>query len=494
MKGWLTDAGKMVWALFYWNTRKTVFRARGGRGLAPCQHPSDSGEAMKTGCDACAHWHRRERFRRVCPLLQSDGQGGWVCGANREDVRPFWDRFAAYFGGAALGMILLLAVLFYSAMRGIGYQVTWRQVLWPPAWSELRAVRADLFIKQAREKYAAGGVREAIQALVVAHQLNPAHFQVTMLLAQFYQAGSPQQSDQLYRQLMDSHPERREEIAQAWFQGLLARGRMDAIAELAKMRLLDNPAQPAVWTYALRFAARHQPGVVDLAALGRDSAVPAPARAVLALAGRVQDLPAAEARRVLLDTLPVADFPFDRVYRVDALTRLGYPQDALNLLAAGRRELSGRDVARLIFAAYAQMGDRARLKAEFAALLSPERRPGAGEFTLLAVHVVDFPNAELAAMLVAALPRLPTVPADAWLQAAVAVFCAAGSVGDEAGMVEVKRIIQASYDIKLTSLDGLRFYFLKQSGISRIESILPSINPLSLELNYALLDRYLNKR
>ncbi|MBW7894619.1 MAG: hypothetical protein H3C27_05845 [Opitutaceae bacterium] len=430
----------------------------------------------------------------MCPLLRRNDAGFWVCSVPPEQVRPFWTRAVLHYAAAWLALWLVLAALAFAGLRGIGYQVAYRQLAWPPAWDELPAVRAELFIRQARESYQAGRVKEAINALSVAYQLDSGNYQAGMMLAQFYRAGSPQQSDQLYRQLMDSHPERREEIAQAWFQGLLARGRMDAIAELAKMRLLDNPAQPAVWTYALRFAARHQPGVVDLAALGRDSAVPAPARAVLALAGRVQDLPTAEARRVLLDTLPVADFPFDRVYRVDALTRLGYPQDALNLLAAGRRELSGRDVARLIFAAYAQMGDRARLKAEFAALLSPERRPGAGEFTLLAVHVVDFPNAELAAMLVAALPRLPTVPADAWLQAAVAVFCAAGSVGDEAGMVEVKRLIQASYDIKLTSLDGLRLYFLKQSGISRIESILPSINPLSLELNYALLDRYLNKR
>lgn len=449
---------------------------------------------METGCEAVAGWSQPARFGRVCPLLRRNDAGFWVCSVPPEQVRPFWTRAVLHYAAAWLALWLVLAALAFAGLRGIGYQVAYRQLAWPPAWDELPAVRAELFIRQARESYQAGRVKEAINALSVAYQLDSGNYQAGMMLAQFYRAGSPQQSDQLYRQLMDSHPERREEIAQAWFQGLLARGRMDAIAELAKMRLLDNPAQPAVWTYALRFAARHQPGVVDLAALGRDSAVPAPARAVLALAGRVQDLPTAEARRVLLDTLPVADFPFDRVYRVDALTRLGYPQDALNLLAAGRRELSGRDVARLIFAAYAQMGDRARLKAEFAALLSPERRPGAGEFTLLAVHVVDFPNAELAAMLVAALPRLPTVPADAWLQAAVAVFCAAGSVGDEAGMVEVKRLIQASYDIKLTSLDGLRLYFLKQSGISRIESILPSINPLSLELNYALLDRYLNKR
>lgn len=481
-----------VWALFYWNTRKTIFRMRGRRGLAPCQHPSDSGVAMKTACDACSSWHKRERFRRVCPLLKQNDQGVWMCSVDRQDVRPFWGRVFAYFGGTVLGTVLLLAILVYSSMRIIGYQVTWRQVLWPRAWSELRAVRADLFIKQAREKYAAGEVREAIHALTVAHQLNPAHYQVGMLLAQFYQAGNPQQSDRLYFQMMQQHPERRREITRAWFQGLLARGRLDALADLAKSQLALEPRQAAVWTYALLFAAKHRPDHVDLSEVVNHPEVPVEVRAVINMAAQVREMPPDQARELVLQAPVVAGFPFDRVYRAETLTRLGYPQDALRVVAGAQSELAGRDIARLALEAYAKMGNRERLKAEFGSLLAPGRPVSPAECTLLAVHLVEYPDAELAQLLVNALGRLPTNQTDAWLEAAVAVFCAAGVVGDDASMEVVKQIIRDTYAISLSSLDGLKLYFMRKSAITRIEVILPTVNPLSVELNYALLDRYLN--
>lgn len=172
----LTDAFRMVWALFYWNLRKSLFRWSGRKGDAPCQNRSDSGRAMQTGCEACASWNSRARFQRVCPLLTRRDDGVWVCRVDAAEVRPFWGRAFAWSGGSVFGVVFLSAILVYSSMRSIGYEVTWRQILWPPAWSELRGVRANLFIQQARERYAAGEVREAIQALTVAYQLNPSHY------------------------------------------------------------------------------------------------------------------------------------------------------------------------------------------------------------------------------------------------------------------------------------------------------------------------------
>lgn len=53
MVAWIGDALRMFWALAYWNTRKALFRRGSRAGSAPCQHPSDSGRAGETACEAC---------------------------------------------------------------------------------------------------------------------------------------------------------------------------------------------------------------------------------------------------------------------------------------------------------------------------------------------------------------------------------------------------------------------------------------------------------
>ncbi|MFZ9683062.1 MAG: hypothetical protein ACO3DQ_07660 [Cephaloticoccus sp.] len=58
-------------------------------------------------------------------------------------------------------------------------------------------------------------------------------------------------------------------------------------------------------------------------------------------------------------------------------------------------------------------------------------------------------------------------------------------------MQVVKQLTRDTYAVSTASLDGLEVFFLKRTEVTRIESILPGLSPLSLELNYALLDRYL---
>ena len=103
MAGWFGDLGRLYWGLLYWNARKTLFRIAGARGQAPCQHPSDSGAAGVTGCEACAAWSSRARFKRLCPLIASGPDGRRVCGVAAADVRPFWGRAAAVLGISAHG-------------------------------------------------------------------------------------------------------------------------------------------------------------------------------------------------------------------------------------------------------------------------------------------------------------------------------------------------------------------------------------------------------
>ncbi len=154
---------------------------------------------METGCDVITQCARPDRLRRACPLLARNDQGTWVCSVAAAEVRPFWGRTFAYVGSFVVLTIALATGLAYGGMRAIGYEVSLRQVIWPPAWDELREVQAEFFIAQARQHYTDGEVRE--------------------------------------------QPDRRSETTRVWFQSLLSRGRMDEIAQLAQRQLSVEPEQ-----------------------------------------------------------------------------------------------------------------------------------------------------------------------------------------------------------------------------------------------------------
>ena len=109
----------------------------------------------------------------------------------------------------------------------------------------------------------------------------------------------------------------------------------------------------------------------------------------------------------------------------------------------------------------------------------------------MAVHLISYPDPDLLNMLGEALPRVPLDPANAWMEAAIAVFCAAGVQKDTAQMDGIRKLIQTNFDITPVGLDTLGLFFLGKVEIKRVEVLLPGLSPLSLELNYALLDRYL---
>jgi len=492
VKGWLGDLMLTIWALFYWNARKTVFRLRGDRGTCPCQNPSDSGEPMQTGCEAVYGWRQAARFRRVCPLLRQNPAGQWVCSVRAGEVRPFWGRALGYIGGT-VGVVCLGGVLVvFSLMRGIGYEVTVRQIVWPPAWHELREVRSQLFITKAREAYTAGRVREALNALIVAYEMDPANYRVGMMLAQFYQAGNPGLADTLYARLLREHPDHRVETARVWFRSLLARGRLRGIVELSRRQLTTEPQQASAWVHALVFASRHLQDPRPLESAAQSEKLPPAVRETLRLAARVQQLPAAEARDLLAEPA-VTDFSYDRVYRIETLTRLGFADEAHELLLKSRAHLAGRDLARLAFALYALKGDTARLEREFAALLSPTRELHPYEVSLLAIHLVNWPDPELLARVCEAFRRMPSEPLAVQLETGLAVFCAAGVQRNHQRMTEVQSHMTRTTKIPLSSMSRLGLYFMTDTGKLRIENLLPQQNSLSLELNYALLDRYLSK-
>ena len=116
MTGRFADLFRLVWALLYWNTRKSWFQLRRGRSPCPCQSPSDSGRAYETACVACLSWNEPARFRRDCPLLVSTPQG-LRCSVNTADVRPFWRRAFFFYGGGLATLYLTAALTVFIFLR-----------------------------------------------------------------------------------------------------------------------------------------------------------------------------------------------------------------------------------------------------------------------------------------------------------------------------------------------------------------------------------------
>jgi tetratricopeptide (TPR) repeat protein len=492
MKGWLSDLVRLLRALFYWNARKTAYVWRGRRGRCPCQNLSDSGRAMVTECEAVVLWHRPERFRRVCPLLACNADGQWVCSVPAAQVRPFWGRALGLVGRAILMLLLAAGLATMGLMRGVGYAVTWRQVFWPGAWSEINGVRARFFVRQAETNYTKGLTRQAMANLETALQLEPDNYPAGMRLAQLDQVGNLPTADQIYKRLLHRHPEHRAEICRTWFRSLLSRGRLAEAAALSSHELTGDTGEAAAWVNALIFAVRHlrQPDLLEAAAI--EPRIDARVRAVLSLAAKVEQAPTAAARHSLLTQTPlVEDFPYDRVYRISRLIAEGYPGDALNLLAVSSHQLGGRDVARLALAAYSAAGDSARVEREFVAFLVPGRALQAPELTLLALHLITYPDPRLLSMLVNALERIKYAPADERIEAILTVFCAAGVEGNLPDMKLARDRLAADVAIGPNLLRDLQLFFIKPAYPRQAAQPIPQLSLLSLECTYAILDRYI---
>jgi len=341
--------------------------------------------------------------------------------------------------------------------------------------------------------YGAGRTREALAALETALQLDPDNYPAALRLAELFQAGNPTVADDIYSRLLLRHPEFRGEISRIWFRSLLGRGQLAGVAGLARQQLVAEPAQAAVWVNALVFSAQHlrRSDLLDVAA---DKAVPAASRAVLLLASRVAQAPTPAARRALLVQTPlIDDFPYDRVYRIGQLLTEGFPRDALSLLGASADQLGGRDIARFTLAAYAMMGDTLRLNREFDALLAPGRRVSGAELSLLALHLVRYPDPTLLTKVMAATDRIGSEPGNARLEAYLNVFCAAGVQANQPAMRLMEKRLAATASVSVTAFSQFEVFFPGLASGGKYNAPLPALNPFSLECTYAVLDRYLRQ-
>lgn len=490
MLGWSADFFRFWWGLLYWNTRKSWFRLRRGQSPCPCQCPSDSGRARETQCDACSAWARPGRFRRVCPLLV-DTPDGLRCSADTADVRPFWGRALGFYGGAILCVYLVGAVGVFAFLRKIGYPVSILQVTLPPLWSQVGQARGWFFLDRSARAFAEGRTNEGLLYLANAYEFDPTNYGAGLGLAKILQPIQPRRSDEVFRQLLREHPDRREATAQEWFRALLPRGSFAQITSLARDELLAGSPQAAVWIRALLVAVRQTGDDTPLRTLLASDSPAAKAWhdlievELLRLAGRLGDV----RRRIEQPWNPRAP-AFTLYYRAEALIELGETFAALDLVAKHSDVLDAEAAATLRLTAYAAAGMVNNLRRQADELLAPPYH--AGNLALpkiLCAHLIRFPDAALFERLHAKLRAddLPmnTETAGVWFS----LLCAAGAVGDQERLAELAVLLRPAGRTPLDALAAVAGFFRGDTAERRVTAFLPLL-PLPLEVTYALLERY----
>ncbi len=481
---------RLGWGALYWNTRKTWHVVRGRRHRCPCQVESDSGRARETGCEAVVHLRSPARFRTVCPLLERRGDGAWVCSVDAGRVRPFWGRAVLLLGGSFLAVYLLATLLAFGLLRGIGYKVAYGQMLRPDRWSEFRVVQSKFYLERASEARAAARPAEALLALSNAFELNPGDYATGLLLAQLYQAGQPVLSDGVFARLYREHPERREQTAQAWYRALLSRGDFAAVLPVARNRLLqpEGGRVSSAWTQAFLFAVRR---TGDVAALERLAAAPElqePVRRLLRLEQTLPALSASARVEALSSALAGETDAFAAVHLLRRLLEENRLQLVWNKLAATGGPISDREKTRLRLDVLAKAGnnaDRARL---FRQLLTLPTQPALVE--LLVAHLVLHPDPALLRALGEKLAADPLPAGEESYPLLLAWFAACGAVGDEALATQAAERLASVTARDSRAVTYARRALLESGRGFRVETVLPLLQPLPLEVIYALYERY----
>jgi hypothetical protein len=439
---------------------------------------------METACEASLSWHRQERFQRLCPLLKRNAAGELRCSVNTPEVRPFWGRALLMAGGSLAAIYLIATLGYFTLQRVIGVPVSYVTIAYPPHWPRLDLARSQYFIQRADRALVAGQIGDAEKSLTVAYSLDPTNYAAGLKLALLYQHSQPSLSDDIYARLLHEHPVLRAGTATSWYQALLIRGDVATIIPLTITALAVDSAHEAAWTNALLFALRQAP-MEKLEKIAGSPELPAGPRAILQLEITVRREPPDAARQALL--LASVRSPYFDYYRLSRLISLGFASEARTLLrtTAG---LSVRDYAALSLESMAALGWQSVLDGEIDRLL--DSAPGPAACEILAVHLIRHPNRERLARLLANVARHPLPANDAGHSASMAILAAAGVNKDAALFKESASIVEKLAGGRFRARAAIEAFFFQPARGARIETILPALQPLSAELNYALLERF----
>jgi tetratricopeptide (TPR) repeat protein len=483
--GWTADFFRFWWALAYWNLRKTWFRLHGGhRDSCPCQNYGDSGLALDARCEAVADWNSPRRFRKVCPLLTETKQG-WRCGADAERVRPFWLRAFAYGGGALLALYLLATLGVHVALRATGYEVSYLTVVWPPRWPELRHSQELLYAMRAREAMAAGDYQAAILSLQTVCLLNPQNSSAGLTLAHLLQlAGQSAVAEHTYQRLMQDVPEQRAAIAQVWIRLLLARANYTDIKPLAMAMLSEDSSRREAWLHALVFSVRqsNDPAALD-PLLSGEHGLPNWSVDLVRLEQQILRGKTDRALPGLTRLYPATTSPYVPFYQADRLLRLGYADQAANLVDAYGKFVPP-DVASLLrLRAYRMKGWTSLVDSEFEGLM--QLPLSSRTATLCSAYLLEWPDrAEAARFLQRFITAGPALSGETLpLYQAVFLVAITSGLTDRAAQVMGQISVFTKSDGK--ALHGLGELLRTNPAAAQLAQLLPSVS-LPIEAIYAL--------
>lgn len=485
MIGRVADLFRLAWGLLYWNTRKSWFQLRRGRSPCPCQSPSDSGRAYETACDACLSWDQPARFRRVCPLLVQTPDG-LRCSVDTPQVRPFWGRAFAVYGGTALSLYLAGAIAIFAFLRSVGYPINIGHLVWPGKWHRVMEVRGWFFMERAQRAFALGRTSEGMLYLSNAYEFDPHNFEIAFTLAQKLQFGQPVRADQIYRRLLATHPAQQPAVSEAWFRALLARGDFTTIVEFAQQQLLADEPRSGIWLRALIFASRQLNTDTPLHHLLAAPAVAQRWRPVLETELLLRENRRPEARAALNRSWPDAP-PFALYYQISELAALGDGVAATDFVAQYAAKLD--DVARvtLLLDIYARLGAEQSRQRLVSVLLANRLNPSV--VGLLAAHLIRHPHAGMLDQVFSKFSREQLALDDETLDAFLALYCAAGVARDNAKMHLIASFLAKHGDGSKFTLGLASAFFRGDTPLTRVSAILPAL-PVPLEVNYALLERF----
>ncbi|MBI3886131.1 MAG: hypothetical protein HY302_10425 [Opitutae bacterium] len=489
MIGWLADFFRFWWGLFYWNTRKSVFRRRGaGTARCPCQNYSDSGRALETRCDAALMWNEPGRFRRVCPLLVSTPDG-WRCSVNTADVRPFWPRAWRYAGLAVFCLYLAGAVGAFGVLRSLGYRISPLAVIVPTKWPEIRAAREGVYAAHALRALNAGNYQSAVLALELVCDLNRHNVAAGLTLAGLWQASNQWNlADGLYVRLMAENPGQQLAVAQAWYHSLLSRADYAQIKELAVRLLPLDEAHRGVWLHALFFAVRQTHDAHFLnELLARPPAVPDWCMQLIRIEAALLQGRLASVERQLTSPDAAPASPYVPYYQIDRLIASGRYDDAIAMLDAYGPRLSPDEATFHRLRIYAARGWTSLAEIEFDDVLSRPLTPR--QITLICAQLVRQPNRTLLSRYFVRFvrARLPLTTENYPLFSAT--FCAAAVNGNWERAADLASMLRQLTGTEAQSFQALQEFLRRGGAAKRIDLVLPAI-ALPIEVTYALLERY----